>query len=113
METQTITLETPLKRGETTIATVDLRRPLSGALRGCSTRRLLDMETDDLFILLPRISSPSLLPAELKMLDPADLLKMGSVVAGFLLPKSALETDTETPTTEAPAEAPLAERTTD
>lgn len=112
METKTVTLETPLKRGETTFATVDLRRPLAGALRGCSTRRLLEMETDDLFILLPRITSPNLLPAELKAMDPADLLKMGSVVAGFLLPKSALA-ETETPETEAPVEAPQTPRTTD
>ncbi len=88
IETVTVTLDTPIKRGETEITTITLRRPLGGALRGTSTRRLLEMEVDDLTVVLPRISDPALTPNDLAVMDGADLLKLGGEVAAFLLPKA-------------------------
>lgn len=88
IETITVILDTPIKRGETEIATITLRRPLGGALRGTSTRRLLDMEVDDVAIVLPRISEPALTPHDLATMDGADLLKLSGEVAAFLLPKA-------------------------
>lgn len=88
IETVDVTLDTPLKRGETEITTITLRRPLGGALRGTSTRRLLDMEVDDITTVLPRISEPALTPHDLVTMDGADILKLSGEVAAFLLPKA-------------------------
>lgn len=91
MDTQKITLETPIKRGETEITAIELRKPTSGALRGVSLRCLLDFQADDLIKVIPRISEPSITNYEAARLDPADLMQLGVVIAGFLLPKQALE----------------------
>lgn len=90
MDTQKITLETPIKRGETEITSLELRKPDAGGLRGCSLRGLLDFQADDIIKVLPRISSPTLTDFEAARLDPADLMQAGGVIAGFLLPKRAL-----------------------
>lgn len=87
MDLQKITLESPIIRGETTITELGLRKPDSGALRGASLRGLLDMEVDDIAKVLPRVSEPPLIPAEVSRLDPADLMQAGMVIASFLLPK--------------------------
>lgn len=91
MNIQKITLETPLTRGETKITALELRKPDSGALRGCSLRGLLDFQAEDIIKVLPRITEPALTEVEAARLDPADLLQAGVVIAGFLLPKQALE----------------------
>lgn len=88
IETVDVLLDKPLKRGDTEITTITLRRPLGGALRGTSTRRLLDMEVDDVNTVLPRISEPALTPNDLAVMDGADILKLSSEVAAFLLPKA-------------------------
>ena len=87
---QTITLDTPIKRGEVDISVVTLNKPNSGALRGASLRGLLDFQTDDLIKVLPRVSEPALTEFEANRLDPADLLVMGGVIAGFLLPRRVI-----------------------
>lgn len=88
---QIITLETPIKRGETAITSLTLRKPNSGVLRGASLRGLLDFMTDDIIKVLPRISEPTITDHEAARMDPADLLQAGGVIADFLLPKRALE----------------------
>ena len=87
--TKTITLDTPIKRGETEITSIEIRKPNRGALRGVSLRALLDFETDAIIKVLPRVSEPPLLEAECVRMDPADLVQAGAKIAGFLLPKSA------------------------
>lgn len=87
-----ITLDYPLQRGDKTIETITLRRPSSGALRGLSLTDLLSMNTDALTKVIPRISTPSLTEQEVAMLDPADLVAIGSEIAGFLVPKRMKET---------------------
>jgi hypothetical protein len=91
MDIQKITLEAPITRGETTITALELRKPNAGALRGISLRGLLDFQADDIVKVLPRITEPALTDHEAARLDPADLLQAGAVIAGFLLPKRALE----------------------
>lgn len=86
----TITLETPLMRGETEIVTLVLRKPAAGELRGLNVADLLQMNVDAILKLLPRISSPTLTDAEAARIDPADLTQIAGTVAGFFLPKSAL-----------------------
>lgn len=82
----TITLDSPIKRGDDTIDKVEVRKPASGELRGCNLTDLLQMDVVALTKVLPRITTPSLTEKEVSRLDPADLLQMGTEVSGFLLP---------------------------
>ena len=83
-----ITLDEPLKRGEQTITSVSVRKPASGELRGVALSDLLNLEVNAVIKILPRVTSPSLTEQDCARLDPADLVQLGSKVAGFLLPKS-------------------------
>lgn len=87
--TETITLDTPITRGEKTITEIVVRKPDSGSLRGASLNDLLHMDVNALIVVLPRVTSPILTTVEINRMDPADLLQLGGAVAGFLLPKSA------------------------
>lgn len=89
--TDAVTLDTPLKRGETTVDSVTVRKPAAGELRGVSLSDLLNLEVNALIKVLPRVTAPSLSEQECTRLDPADLVQLGTKVAGFLLPKSLRE----------------------
>ena len=86
----TITLDTPIKRGDQTIGFIELRKPMAGELRGLSLSDLLQMDVSALQRVIPRISNPMLTEADMAGMDPADLMQCGAKVAGFLLPKGAL-----------------------
>lgn len=83
-----VPLDNPIIRGEQTITAIELRKPESGSLRGVTLTDLLQMDVNALITVLPRISNPTLTAQEVARMDPADLLQLGSEVAGFLLPKS-------------------------
>lgn len=89
--TETVELDTPIKRGEQTITEITLRKPAAGELRGVSLTALLQMDVDALTAVVPRISTPTLTAAEVRAMDPADLVQIGGGVAGFLLQKRLLE----------------------
>ena len=86
-----ITLDTPIKRGDNDIATIELRKPAAGELRGVTLTDLLQMDVSALTKVVPRISDPALTEVEVARMDPADLVQIGGVVTGFLLPRAALE----------------------
>lgn len=88
---KTITLDTPIKRGDKDIAEIALRKPSAGELRGVTLTDLLQMDVVALTKVLPRISEPALTEVEVARMDPADLVQLGGAVAGFLLPRAALE----------------------
>ncbi|WP_176597336.1 MULTISPECIES: phage tail assembly protein [Sphingobium] len=85
---RTVSLDTPIVRGEQTVDTINLRKPKSGELRGLSLVDLGQLKVDALTKLLPRISTPPISEAEAANLDPADLLACGAEIGGFLLQKS-------------------------
>ncbi|MBI2382352.1 MAG: phage tail assembly protein [Gammaproteobacteria bacterium] len=85
----TVTLDTPVKRGEKEITEVVLRKPNSGEIRGVALVDLMQMDVAALIRVLPRITAPSLTEQEVSRMDPADLMQMGQEVSGFLLPKAA------------------------
>lgn len=87
--TATVALDTPVVRGEQTIAEIALRKPSAGELRGVNLADVLQMQTDALIKLIPRLSQPSLTDHEARQMDPADLVQCGSEIAGFLLSKRA------------------------
>lgn len=88
-EDNTITLDTPVKRGKTEIAQITLRKPSSGELRGIQLAELIQLDVASLIKVIPRLSNPGLTAPEVANLDPADLLAIGGKVVGFLLQKSA------------------------
>jgi len=83
-----IDLDQPIKRGETEIKSVTLRKPLAGELRGVNLTDLLQMDVSALVRVVPRISEPTLTEQEVQAMDPADLFQIGSGVSVFLLPRS-------------------------
>jgi hypothetical protein len=85
----TVPLDTPIRRGTTSIDRITLRKPNSGELRGVSLVELLQMDVTSLIKVVPRISSPALTTIEVTAMDPADLLALSSKISGFLLQKSA------------------------
>lgn len=94
-----IELSTPLKRGESEITSIDLRKPAAGELRGVSLAALLNIDAGAVLTLLPRITTPTLTAAECNALDLADLTAIGLEIASFLLPQS------KTPAPDSPAAA--------
>jgi hypothetical protein len=85
-----VILDYPLRRGEGHIETVSLRRPLSGELRGLSLTGVLQMDVDALTKLLPRITIPPLTEADVRSLDPSDLVQLGTATAGFFVARRFL-----------------------
>lgn len=96
-----IDLDQPIKRGEQTISRIQVRKPGSGELRGCSLMDLMRMDVTALHTVLPRITTPTLTQHDVSRLDPADLTQLGTVVTNFLLPKAAkaeeFQTESKTP----------------
>ncbi|MBP2194741.1 phage tail assembly protein [Pantoea cypripedii] len=84
----TVELEYPIQRGETTISKVELIKPNAGALRGVRLSDLAGSDVDSLMTVLPRITVPSLTKADCNNLDPADLITLAGKVIGFLSSKS-------------------------
>lgn len=88
---KTITLDSPIKRGDQSITSVTLRKPSSGELRGLNLTDILQMDVNSLKKVLPRITSPILTEQDIDSLDPADLVDLGSSIALFLVKKANQE----------------------
>ena len=82
----TVTLEHPIERGDTKIEQLQLRKPNGGELRGLSFAQLMVLQTDELWTLLPRITTPPLTDAEAIALEPEDLFQCAIEIASFFLP---------------------------
>ncbi len=89
LTTEAVDLDTPITRGNETITALTLRKPGAGELRGCSLVDLLRMDVGALITVLPRITTPALTEHDVRRMDPADLLQLGTKVSDFLLPKAA------------------------
>ena len=85
-----VELDTPILRGNTEVASVTVRKPQAGALRGIRLQALMDMDVNAMMAVLPRVTNPALTVQEINEMDPADLLSLSVEVITFLLPKSAL-----------------------
>lgn len=88
---ESITLETPITRGETQLSELQVRKPGTGELRGVSLLELMQMHTDSLIKVIPRVTVPPLVAHEAAALDPADMVQLGTALIGFLLPSAAKE----------------------
>lgn len=87
-----VILDQPIKRGDQLITTVTLRRPLAGDLRGVSLIKVLEMDVQSVMTLVPRLSTPTLTSQEVQGMDPADLLSVSVVLAGFFVPIRLMDT---------------------
>ncbi|EEC5249608.1 phage tail assembly protein [Salmonella enterica subsp. enterica] len=85
---KSVTLDTPIVRGSTTIETLTIRKPSAGELRGVKLQALMESDVNSIITLLPRITSPALTIGEVNSMDASDLLALGNEVIIFLLPKS-------------------------
>ena len=83
----TVDLDWPIARGDQVIASLTLRRPKAGELRGISLVELTQMDVTAIAKVLPRICDPFLTPEDVNKLEAPDLLKIGTEIALFLLPK--------------------------
>lgn len=84
---ESVTLSYPLKRGETEISTINVRRPKAGELRGLALPDIMTGEVVAMLTLIPRISEPPLTADEANALDPADLAEIAGTIRGFFMTK--------------------------
>lgn len=84
-----IMLETPVRRGETRIDCIQIRRPGSGELRRCKLLDLLQADVASLHMVLPRLTVPILTEDEIKALDVADLFAAGNALGDFFIKKDS------------------------
>lgn len=91
-----VTLETPIVRGDQTITKVSLRKPNAGELRGIALAELLKLDVGALHALLPRITSPTLTTQDVSQLDPCDLVQLGGEVIGFFMTRAERELQSPT-----------------
>lgn len=85
-----VKLDTPIKRGDDgeVISEVGLRKPNAGELRGLTMADLARLEVNTMLKLLPRITLPTLTPAEVAALQTEDFFALSTEVGSFLLTKA-------------------------
>ncbi len=83
MNTLTHALQYPIKRGETTVDTLTVTKPLVGQLKGLKITDIVQMDTVACEKLLPRITE--LTPTEVLSLDPYDFTMLMEKVVGFFV----------------------------
>lgn len=85
-EIKTVTLNTGFKRGDDIIKTVEIRKPTTGELRGVRLLDLAYMDVDAITTVIPRVTIPSMIAAEVRQMDPADFTLLATEIATFLAP---------------------------
>ena len=86
---ETVTLESPIVRGDTTITSLQIRKPKAGELRGgISLSDIIGLDIGTILKLIPRVSEPQLVEHECDNLDPADLTEIGGTLRGFFMTKA-------------------------
>lgn len=86
--TASVTLETPIIRGDQTIDRITLRKPAAGELRGVALADLIKSDVAALHVVLPRITQPTLAAHEVSQLDLVDLAAIAGEVVGFFMTKA-------------------------
>lgn len=84
-------LKHPIERNGEKITEVSVTEPTTGALRGIKLVNLLQMDVATLAVLLPRITTPALLPEDVAALKPVDFMKLANEVISFFVDPAELE----------------------
>lgn len=82
---QLIRLASPIKRGESVIEGITVRKPRAGELRGLSLQDILTSDVTALLRLIPRVSDPPLTQDETDLLEAEDLAEIGGAIRGFFM----------------------------
>lgn len=85
MTTKSVPLPVPLKVGDQTLFSLDLRRPTAGELRGIKLQSIIDMDVTTITVVAARVSSPPIPEACMSAMDPANLLPLATAIADFFL----------------------------
>ncbi|WP_313800977.1 phage tail assembly protein [Sphingobium sp.] len=80
-----ITLSQPIKRGETEIVELTLRKPKASELRGLTLQDILTTDIGAIITIIPRISDPILLKDEAEDLEADDLAEIGGAIRSFFM----------------------------
>lgn len=81
----TVVFGKPIKRGATEIASITLRKPKAGELRGLALQDLLTTDVAAILKVIPRISSPPLTQHEADELEADDLTECAGAIRGFFM----------------------------
>lgn len=74
----------PLPYGaNNTLEKVTIRRPMGGDLRGVKLQQVQELDSEVLFTLLPRITSPAITEAHVQRLDAIDAVKIMIGISNF------------------------------
>lgn len=85
---RTVVLEKPITRPSgQRIETVLIRKPMGGALRRVTLSDLLSLNTASLEAVLPRVTEPQLVKQDFELVDPVDLVAMGTELVSFFVPR--------------------------
>jgi hypothetical protein len=84
MDKRSVTLNTPLKSGDTEIKEITLRKPKAGELRGLNNFDVLQASVTAHRTLIPRISN--ITANHFDDLEPDDLLAVQQEVIAFFMP---------------------------
>lgn len=82
---QKITLATPIKRGESEISELTLRKPTAGEMRGLTLQDIIASDVAALITITTRISDPHLIEAEVAGLEVDDFSEIGGAIRGFFM----------------------------
>lgn len=72
-------------------ATIHVRKPMGGALRGTNLGGLVRMDYDQVAKVAPRVTAPVLHPHLVDAMDPADITQLAGILVDFLLPTATKE----------------------
>jgi hypothetical protein len=83
----TVTLATPIMRGDNTISQVTITDDIkqAGSLRGLRLVNVLNMDVDSITTLLTRVTSPKLKLAEINAMDTRDFMRLAEAITPFLV----------------------------
>lgn len=84
----TVELMEPLRRGDTQIDKLTVRKPKAGELRGLALSDVIGLDITALLKLVPRITEPPMTDDEAANLDPADLTEIGGAIRGFFMTRA-------------------------
>ncbi|WP_182343331.1 phage tail assembly protein [Comamonas koreensis] len=83
-KSSTVKLMVPIVRSGQTITEVQVMKPSVGDLRGLLLVEVMNMKTDALAKIFPRITVPTLMESEVYQMDIADLITMATEIGYFL-----------------------------
>ncbi|WP_151957385.1 phage tail assembly protein [Acinetobacter guillouiae] len=90
LDMEVVPLDSPFKIGNTEITSVEVRKPSVPALKKIRIADILNGDVNAICTLLPLCTTnPTLTKQQLDtLIDPVDIIQMGSAIITFLQPKS-------------------------